>query len=229
MSTVVVAELGAQRCSATLRMPSRVGRRADRRPCPRPRDAEQHQPADAGLGRLGGGLAQRVQRVLDDAGHRGDRDAARRCPRVTNIGSTRCRRLPARSAATSRRSAGVDRAAGAGARAGQSPSAGGHGSSTPGTGSGQRLALRDFLRGGGSAPSARSRAAYSASASTSGPTCAVSGCTSTRRPNSVRGLGGLRADARRRPCARAACRRCRPGCARCDDEVKQHRVEAAAP
>ena len=43
-------------------------------------DAEQDQPADPGLGRLVGGLAQRVAGVLDHAGHRGDRLRLGRCP-----------------------------------------------------------------------------------------------------------------------------------------------------
>ena len=43
---------------------------------------------------------------------------------------------------------------------------------------------RGDFRGGGRAPSARSREACSASASISAPISATSGCTSTRRPNS---------------------------------------------
>ena len=72
------------------------------------RDAEQHDAAEPGLGRLGGRLAQRVAGVLDDAGHRARSAGARRSPRA------RTSAAPAGAArsevsATSRRSAGVVR------------------------------------------------------------------------------------------------------------------------
>ncbi len=83
----------------------------------------------------------------------------------------------------------------------------------------QRRRVR-FLRGGGSAPSARSRAACSASASTSGPTAAALRLHVHAQAEFA--LRSRRSSGRctRRSCARAACRRCRPGCAPSSCEVK---------
>ena len=85
-------------------------------------DAEEHHAAEPELGRLGGRLAQRVAGVLDDAGHRRDRHAARRSPR----GRTAAAPAGAAStdvSATSRRSAGRACAAGAAGPAGPASSA----------------------------------------------------------------------------------------------------------
>ena len=70
----VVAEVGAQRGQRTVQdSVGAVGTGSQRVLVLGTRYAEQHQPTDAGSDRLLGGGAQRIERVLHDAGHRGDR------------------------------------------------------------------------------------------------------------------------------------------------------------
>ena len=173
---------------------------------------EQHQPAEPGADRLGGGLASESRRVLHDARHRGRSAPARSAPSRTNTGSTRSagcsRRL--RDQPAERRRTPQPR--------GPAPGNGHHGHRAA------QVALRR------AAPRRRLGAATGSPASAAARRSA-SPCVGERLGQRLdrRGLGAARRPAARAPrrssrsparCRprrwrRAACRRCRRGCARC--------------
>ena len=219
-----VADLGDQVAQRDVEDAVRVDRAASRwRPCPargrRTASARRPRPSTASAA----ALRSESRVCCTTPGMRRDRRAARSMPSSTNTGST--------SSAGLQPGLGDQPPQRRGRPQPARPVDSGTACRPPSVACGDGLAARGcFLRGGGSAPLGRAAAArvLGQRLDQRSDRRRPRASTSTRRPNSAAVFGGRRADARDDRCGRAACRRCRPGCAPSSDEVKQHRVEPAA-